>query len=274
MSPKNGLQARSVRPLAGTACRQRAKTTRVASAPTMVHALACPMTDTRHLELSLDDGARVAAIATTPVAPLACYVFAHGAGAGMTHPFMEQVVLGLAERQIACLRYQFPYMQAGKRRVDSAAVAHATVRAAVRQADALWPGLAMFAGGKSFGGRMTSQAEALQPLPGVRGLAFLGFPLHPAGKPSVARAAHLQATTLPLLFIRGTRDALAEGPMQATMLATLGKRAAEHTLEAADHGFNVLRRSGTTADAVMRNVLDALAHWMQRHRPAPASLPD
>ena len=162
------------------------------------------------LKLTVDDVTAVSALLLRPAAARACYVFAHGAGAGMTHAFMEQAARGLYDRGIATLRYQFPYMEKGSKRPDAPALAQATVRAAVREAAQSCPGLALFAGGKSFGGRMTSQAQAAAPLAGVRGLAFLGFPLHPAGKPSGARAKHLADVHLPMLFIQGTRDKLAE----------------------------------------------------------------
>ncbi|HVR50747.1 MAG TPA: alpha/beta family hydrolase [Pseudorhodoferax sp.] len=227
------------------------------------------MTDTQRLDLTLPDGTAVAAIATQPcpsAAPLAAYVFAHGAGAGMEHAFMKDVAQGLARRRIACLRYQFPYMQAGKRRVDSPATAHATVRAAVALAHERWPATPLFAGGKSFGGRMSSQAQAQSPLPGVRGLVFLGFPLHPAGKPSVARAEHLAAIQIPMLFIRGSRDALAEAGPYASMQAGLAGIASCVDIAGADHGFAVLRRSGRTDAEALDEALDALLAWVLRQR--------
>lgn len=227
------------------------------------------MTDTQRLSLSLPDGTAVAALATLPSlpeAPLAAYVFAHGAGAGMEHAFMEDVALGLARRRIACLRYQFPSMQAGKRRVDSPATAHTTVRAAVALTRQLWPATPLFAGGKSFGGRMSSQAQAQSPLPGVRGLVFLGFPLHPAGKPSVARAEHLAAVQIPMLFIRGSRDALAEAGPHASMQAGLTGMASCVDIAGADHGFAVLRRSGRTDAEALDEALDAVLDWVQRQR--------
>src|SRR5213593_2442541 len=145
-----------------------------------------------------------------PPQSLGCYVFAHGAGAGMTHASMETVAAGLSQRGIATLRYQFPYMEKGSKRPDAPAVAHAAVRAAALEASRVLPELPLFAGGKSFGGRMTSQAQAVSPLPGVRGLVFLGFPLHPAGRPSDERAKHLLDVQIPMLFLQGTRDALAD----------------------------------------------------------------
>lgn len=210
-------------------------------------------------------GHRVDAIATTPDDAEAAYVFAHGAGAGMGHPFMAGVAQGLAERRIACLRYQFPYMQAGSRRVDAAPVAQATVRAAVAWARVRWPG-ATLAGGKSFGGRMSSQAHAAEALPGVEGLVFLGFPLHPAGRPGTERAAHLAQVALPMLFVRGTRDALAEAGPYVELVAQLGGLATHLAIAEADHGFHVLRRSGRSDEEAMEELLDGLWAWTQAWR--------
>ena len=176
----------------------------------------------------------------------ACYVFAHGAGAGMTHASMEKVAAGLAERGIATLRYQFPYMEKGSKRPDAPAVAHAAVRAAVSEAGRRCGALPLIAGGRSFGGRMTSQAQALSPSPGVRGLAFLGFPLHPAGKPSSERAKHLTGVNIPMLFLQGTRDALAELNLLEPVVKDLGSRAQLRLLEGADHSFHVLKARGGT----------------------------
>lgn len=180
----------------------------------------------------------------------------------MAHPFMSHIADGLADRHVACLRYQFPYMEAGKRRVDSAAVAQATVRIAAALASELWPGTPLFAGGKSFGGRMTSQAQSAQPLPGVHGLAFLGFPLHLAGKPSTARADHLAAIRVPMLFVRGTRDVLAEASHFDEVMLRLEKTATRVDIAEADHGFEVLCRSGRNRDEVLEEVLNAMVHWM------------
>src|SRR6476619_5021600 len=165
---------------------------------------------TTPVTLTLDDGQQVSGLLLAPPDARACYVFAHGAGAGMAHPFMESVAAGLSERGIATLRYQFPCMERGSRRPDTPRLAHATVRAAVDEAARQLPGLPLLAGGKSFGGRMTSQAQAESPLPGVHGLVFVGFPLHPAGKPSDERAAHLSDVDVPMLFLQGTRDELAD----------------------------------------------------------------
>ncbi|MBV8342926.1 MAG: dienelactone hydrolase family protein [Gammaproteobacteria bacterium] len=191
----------------------------------------------------------------------ACYVLAHGAGAGMEHPFMRAAATGLAALGIATLRYHFPYMQRGARRPDPPALCHATVRAAVAAAARLTPSLPLIAGGRSFGGRMTSQAQAADPLPGVRGLAFLGFPLHPAGKPGDERAAHLGAVKVPLLFLQGTRDALAERALLEALAARLGPRATLHFIADADHSFHVPARSGNSDAAVRGELLAVLARW-------------
>src|SRR5436190_14831529 len=159
--------------------------------------------------ITLDDAQRVSGLLQAPRDATACYVLAHGAGAGMAHPFLSAIANGLAERGVATLRYQFPYMEQGSKRPDAPKLAHATVRAAVLEASRLVPDLALFAGGKSFGGRMTSQAQAAAPLPGVRGIVFLGFPLHPAGKPSDERGKHIFDVQIPMLFLQGTRDELA-----------------------------------------------------------------
>jgi len=179
----------------------------------------------------------------------------------MSHPFMAAAAEQLADRGIATLRYQFPYMEQGGRRPDSPGVAHATVRAAVVQAGTLLPGLPLFAGGKSFGGRMTSQAQAEAPLPGIRGLVFLGFPLHPAKRPSLDRAQHLANVRVPMLFLQGTRDALAEHHLVARVVAELGTRATLTTIPDADHSFHVPARTGRTDAQVLAEVCDAIAAW-------------
>jgi len=191
-----------------------------------------------------------------------CYVMAHGAGAGMAHPFMNAIAEGLAERGITTLRYQFPYMERGSKRPDPPAVAHAAVRAAVAEATRRAPDLPLFAGGKSFGGRMTSQAQAAAPLPGVRGLVFFGFPLHPAGRPSDERAAHLDAVHVPLLFLQGTRDELAERALVAAVAGRLGTRATLAFIDAADHAFHVPARSGRNDTAVRTELLERCVEWM------------
>ena len=197
-----------------------------------------------------------------PAQAQAALVLAHGAGAGMRHPFMAAIAAGLAQRGVAVLRYEFPFMAEGSKRPDPPAVAHASVRAAVAEAARRWPGLPLFAGGKSFGARMTSQAQALEPLPGVRGLVFFGFPLHPAGKPSVDRAEHLARVQLPMLFLQGTRDALADLDLVRATTQALGDRATLHVAEGADHGFEVLKRSGRTNEAVLEELVATAAAWM------------
>lgn len=206
----------------------------------------------------------VSALLIRPDDAKALYVFAHGAGAGMTHRAMESNSQGLATRGIATLRYQFPYMEKGSKRVDSPKVAHAAVRAAVVEAARVAPGLPLFAGGRSFGGRMTSQAQAIEALPDVRGLAFIGFPLHPAGKPGIERAEHLAQVQVPMLFVSGDRDALAELDLLKPAVAELGDRATLHLIEAADHSLKVPAKSGRTPAEAEAEALDAMAAWMLR----------
>jgi predicted alpha/beta-hydrolase family hydrolase len=214
------------------------------------------------LKLDIDNATSVSALLLRPDNARACFVFAHGAGAGMSHPSIETVATGLYDRGIATLRYQFPYMEKGSKRPDAPAVAHAAVRAAVKEAARCCAGLPLIAGGKSFGGRMTSQAQALAPLPGIRGLAFLAFPLHPAGKPSIARAGHLSEIEVPMLFLQGTRDALAELTLLEPVVSDLGALASLHVVQEADHSFHVLARSGRNDREVMSEVLDALDAWI------------
>ncbi|MDE2136415.1 MAG: dienelactone hydrolase family protein [Gammaproteobacteria bacterium] len=214
------------------------------------------------LRLAITDGIEVGALLETPPGARACYVLAHGAGAGMQHRSMAAVAQGLAARGIATLRYQFPYMEQGKRRPDPPPLCHATVRAAVAQAARRLPELKLIAGGRSFGGRMTSQAQALEPLAGVRGLAFLGFPLHPAGAPSDTRAAHLARVSIPMLFLSGTRDALAERALLEPVVARLGPRATLSLIEDADHSFHVPARSGRSDAGVLEEVLERLTAWI------------
>ena len=219
--------------------------------------------NTQKLEFEVANAGPVSALLITPAQARACYVFAHGAGAGMTHPFMETFATGLGERGIASLRYQFPYMEKGSRRPDPPGVGHAAVRAAVAEASRACPGLPLIAGGKSFGGRMTSQAQAMAPLADVQGLAFVGFPLHPAGKPSSDRAKHLADVKVPMLFLQGTRDALAELTLLEPVVAGLGPRASLHLVKEADHSFHVLTRSGRNDREVMSEILDAFASWIE-----------
>lgn len=217
------------------------------------------------LRLALDDGTSVGALLDLPPSPTttrAGFVFAHGAGAGMAHPFMASVAAGLAERGIACLRYQFAYMERGSKRPDGPALAHAAVRAAVAQAARSLPGVPLLAGGKSFGGRMTSQAQAAWALPGVKGLVFFGFPLHPAGKPSDQRAQHLADVGLPMLFLQGTRDELTDLALLRPVIERLGARATLELFDDADHAFHVRARSGRSDAQVLAAMLDAVRQWV------------
>src|SRR5436305_5630532 len=207
---------------------------------------------------------RVSAFLLVPPHPSACFVFAHGAGAGMAHPFMAAAAAGLAERGIASLRYQFPYMEKGGKRVDPPKVAHAAVRAAVAEGRRQLPGLPLIAGGKSFGGRMTSQAQAAAPLDGVVGLAFLGFPLHPPKRPSRERAEHLAHVKIPMLFLQGTRDEFAELSELEPVCRARGNHATLRLFQDADHSFHVPARTGRTDAEVRAEMLDALAGWVGR----------
>jgi hypothetical protein len=204
----------------------------------------------------------VSGLLLRPEKACALYLFAHGAGSGMTHRAMESNAQGLAERGIATLRYQFPYMEKGSRRPDPPAIAHAAVRAAAAKALDLAPDLPLFAGGRSFGGRMTSQAQAIEPLPQVSGLAFLGFPLHPAGKRGIERATHLEQIRIPMLFISGDHDALAELDLLQPVVSDLGSRATLHIVSRADHSLKVPARSGRTAADAEAEALDTMAEWM------------
>jgi predicted alpha/beta-hydrolase family hydrolase len=214
--------------------------------------------------LTIDVGAsrRVSGLLLAPADSRACYVLAHGAGAGMRHSFLSTLSHALAARGIATLRYQFPYMENGSMRPDSPAIAHATVRAAVAEAARRFPAMPLVAGGKSFGGRMASQAQALEPLPSVRGIAFVGFPLHPAGKPSDERARHLDDVRIPMLFLQGTRDALADPALLRPIVARLGGRARLVEFDDADHSFHVRARSGRTDAEVLDGIAEALKAWV------------
>ncbi len=214
------------------------------------------------MTITVDAAHRVSSIVRAPEGARAVYVLGHGAGAGMRQKFLEATADGLASRGIATLRYNFPYMEAGGKRVDPPPLCHATVRAAVAEAARLLPKLPLFAGGKSFGGRMTSQAQALEPLPGVRGLAFLGFPLHPPGKPSVERAAHLSDIKVPMLFLQGSKDEFADLALLEPMVANLGRPATLRLFEHADHSFHVPAKSGRKDAEVLAEVLDTLAGWI------------
>ena len=219
------------------------------------------------VSIDVAEGERVSGLFLSPAKARACYVFAHGAGAGMNHPFMAAMAEGLAERGIATLRYQFLYMEKGSRRPDPPKVAHAAVRAAVKEAALLVTDLAggvpLFAGGKSFGGRMTSQAQATEALPGVRGLVFVGFPLHPAGKPSEERAKHLFEVGVPMLFLQGTRDELADVSLLKPLCERLGNKATLELFAEADHSFHVPARTGKKDSEVRAKLLDAMARWMK-----------
>jgi len=220
----------------------------------------------RPVAIVLAGGERVSGLVIAPASPRAAYVLAHGAGAGMTHPFMAAAARGLAERGIATLRFQFPAMERGSKRVDTPKAAHAAVRGAVAEAARQLPGVALFAGGKSFGGRMTSQAQGEAPLPGVRGLAFLGFPLHPAGRPAAERGAHLASVRIPMLFLQGSRDDLASLALLEPVVESLAPRATLAVFADADHSFHVPARSGRNDAQVLADVLDTLAGWIETNR--------
>jgi uncharacterized protein len=221
-----------------------------------------PASTTEPVTITVNDAVRVSGLLQAPPRARACYVLAHGAGAGMRHPFMVAIAAGLSERGIATLRYQFPYMEHGSRRPDPPRLAHATVRAAVAEAARRLPTLPLIAGGKSFGGRMTSQAQASVPLPGMLGLVFLGFPLHPAGRPSRERGEHLFDVQIPMLFLQGTRDTLATLDQLEPLCDALGARATLKLFDGADHSFHVPARSGRTDAQVRATMLDALAEWI------------
>lgn len=220
------------------------------------------MIETRELKLDIEAGDTVSALLQLPANARACYVLAHGAGADMRHAFMEKAAVGLAERGIATLRFNFPYMEKKQGRPDRPAVAHAAVRAAVAEAARLCPGLKLVAGGKSFGGRMTSQAQAKEPLANVKGLAFLGFPLHADKKPSSERAEHLAGIAIPMLFLQGTRDGLADLGYLKPVVQKLGAKATLHEVEGGDHSFAVLKKSGRTNEEALTEVLDTLVAWI------------
>lgn len=222
------------------------------------------MTNTTELQLDIARIGVVSAILMQPGNARACYVLAHGAGAGMRHASMDKIAEGLADRGIATFRFNFPYMENKQGRPDQPAVAQATIRAAVENAARLCPGLKLIAGGKSFGGRMTSQAQAKTPLPDVKGLAFLGFPLHADKKPSTERAEHLTQVEIPMLFLQGTRDGLADLGLLKPVVAALGAKATLHEIEGGDHSFAVLKKSGRTNEEALTEVLDTLAAWIDQ----------
>ena len=216
----------------------------------------------KEITIQLDGDVTISGLWLAPADAKAAYVFAHGAGAGMAHKSMAAIANGLAERGIATLRYNFLYMERGSKRPDSPALAHQAIRAAVDEAARLAPKLPLFAGGKSFGGRMTSQAQALEALPNVRGLVFFGFPLHPAGKPGDERAAHLDDVKIPMLFLQGTNDALATLDLLKPAVKKLGKRATLALFEHADHSFHVPAKTGRKDAEVLAEMLDAATAWM------------
>ena len=223
-------------------------------------------TSAEALRLTIDDETSVSALLVAPADAQHCLVLAHGAGAGMAHPFMESLADELAARRVATLRYQFPYMERGSKRPDTPAVAHAAVRAAVDEARRRMVGVPLFAGGKSFGARMSSQAQALSPMEGVKGLVFVGFPLHPAGKPSVERAAHLAQVHCPMLFLQGTRDELADLDLLRGVIAPLANRATLDVIDDADHAFHVRVKSGRTDAQVLAGLAQLTADWMSRQQ--------
>ena len=220
---------------------------------------------TKPITLRIDPATEVSALWDKPRGAKAALVLAHGAGAGMTHKHMAATAEGLAERGIAVLRFNFAYMERDSKRPDSPPVAHAAVRAAVAHAKKLAGDLPLFAGGRSFGARMTSQAQALDPLPGVRGLVYFAWPLHPAGKAGTDRAEHLDQVKLPMLFLQGTADALAETKLLKPIAAKLGKRATLHLVEQADHSFHVPAKSGRKDPEVMDEILNVARDWMLKN---------
>ena len=229
--------------------------------------------DPTAVTITVQGDQRVSGLLQAPAGATTCYVLAHGAGAGMGHPFMMSMANGLAERGIATLRYQFPYMERRSKRPDTPELAQLTVRAAVQEASRVLPGVALFAGGKSFGGRMTSQEQAQSPLAGVRGLIFLGFPLHPAGRPSDQRGTHLFEVQVPMLFLQGTRDELAQLPLLEALCQKLGARATLKLVQDADHSFHVRARSGRNDAEVRTELLDVLATWILERSRKPFPLP-
>jgi predicted alpha/beta-hydrolase family hydrolase len=216
------------------------------------------------IQIVVDEAHTVSALALVPKRPLACFVMAHGAGAGMTHSFMSAMAEALFRVDVATLRFQFPSMEKGSARPDKPALAHATVRAAATAARQLSPRMPLFAGGKSFGGRMTSQAQAEIPLPSVLGLAFLGFPLHPAGRPSTDRADHLGRIRVPMLFLQGTRDTLADMRLMGPCIERLGPATTLSCVSEADHAFHVPVRSGRSDAEVLDAMAATLAGWIDR----------
>jgi uncharacterized protein len=222
------------------------------------------MTDSEDLRFAVDGANEVSALFSRPANARRLLVLGHGAGAGMRHPFMENLAGELGAVGMATLRYQFPYMEERRRVPDAPAVLTATVAAAVRAAAKAAPDLPLFAGGKSMGGRMTSQAAAQHSLDGVRGLVFFGFPLHPPKRPSTKRADHLTKVTVPILFLQGTRDDLADLSLLRPICAKLGSLARLSVIETADHSFHVLKRSGTSDSAVLQELAQTVGSWAEQ----------
>src|SRR6266851_67291 len=221
------------------------------------------MAAVEQLRFGVEGGGDVSALLSRPAKARRLLALAHGAGAGMSHPFMDNLADALASVGVAAFRYQFPYMEQRRRVPDSPAVLMATVAAALRAAAQAVPGLPLFAGGKSMGGRMTSQAAAQHPLDGVRGLVFFGFPLHPPNRPGTKRADHLAKVTAPMLFLQGTRDTLADLKLLRPVCAKLGSRATLHVIETADHSFHVLKSSGRNDVEVMRELAETAVSWVE-----------
>lgn len=217
----------------------------------------------QHRFTATESSGEVSALLARPPDARALLVLGHGAGAGMRHVYMEALAAHLAASRIATFRYQFAYMEQGRRRPDHQRVLMKTVRSAVAAASELADGLPLYAGGKSMGGRMTSNAASAEPLPGVRGLIFFGFPLHPAGKPGTVRGDHLAGVDIPMLFLQGTRDKLADLELLRPIVDDLGERATLHIVDGADHGFHVLKRSGRTDDEVLDELADTSADWIK-----------
>jgi predicted alpha/beta-hydrolase family hydrolase len=225
------------------------------------------MNDGERSRFAVPGAGEVSAILVRPAKTRWLLVLAHGAGAGMTHPFLEKLAGELAEAGVASFRYQFPYMEERRRVPDSPAVAAATVAAAVRAAAGAAPGLLLLAGGKSFGGRMSSQAASQQLLDGVRGLVFFGFPLHPPNKPGTKRAEHLAKVQVPMLFLQGTRDTLGDLKLLQPICKDLGRLATLHVIETADHSFHLLKSSGKSDADVLREMAQKTASWAENLEP-------
>src|SRR5262245_243416 len=230
-----------------------------------------PMNDARQVTITIDGGQTVSGLLQKPHEATAACILAHGAGAGMNHPFLSEVSRGLAKAGVATLRYQFPYMERGSRSPDKPKVAQATVRAAAGEAARLMPDLPLFAGGKSFGGRMTSQAQSESPMTGVHGLFFLGFPLHAPGRPSDERGGHLSDVRVPMLFLQGTRDDFADLGLLEALVERLGKQATLRLIPEADHSFRVPARTGRKAPEILAELTSALAAWIGRISTEPGT---